>query len=195
MAAVVRIDRTALAPIGVPEFELYLDQQADRRLFELVGGYIVMLANPTETHNQIASNILAPSKLAMDKRRCRTYQSDMRVQRTGAATDQDQPRPDVVVRCGPHTGKTYIIDPVVVVEVLSPQTMSIDRGPKLDFYMSLETTRHVVLAYQDQMRVEHYRRTDAGWDLDVLRHPTDVLDLAAVEFKMALDAVYFDLEI
>ena len=111
------------------------------------------------------------------------------------STEQDQPRPDVVVRCGPHTGKTYITDPVVVVEVLSPPTMSIDRGPKLDFYMSLETTRHVVLAYQDQMRVEHYRRTDTGWDLDVLRHPADVLDLAAVEFKMALDAVYSDLEI
>jgi Uma2 family endonuclease len=189
MAAVARFDRIAQPPMSVGAFQTYLEQQADPCAFELVGGAVVMMANPTETHNQMAGNIFAPLKLAMDQRRGRTYQSDMRVQRTGKPTDEDQPRPDIVVRCGAHTGKTFITDPIIVVEVFSPSTMSIDRGPKLDFYMSLQTTCHVALVDQDQMRVEHDRRTDTGWDLEVLRAPTDVLDLSAVAFRIPLETV------
>ena len=50
-------------------------------------------------------------------------------------------------------------------------------GPKLDFYKSLPTVRHIALVYQDQMRVEHYRREERGFELDVLKHPEEVLHL------------------
>lgn len=59
--------------------------------------------------------------------------------------------------------------------------------------MSLQTTCHIALVYQDQMRIEHYRRTDTGWDLDVLRAPADILDFGAVAFRLPLETVYFDL--
>ncbi|MDQ2805094.1 MAG: Uma2 family endonuclease [Pseudomonadota bacterium] len=48
--------------------------------------------------------------------------------------------------------------PLVV--VLSPSTIDTDRGEKLRFYKALPTLRHIALVYQDQMHVEHYRRTD-----------------------------------
>ncbi len=82
MTAVARIDRSPAPTMTVGQFEAYLEHQSDPRTLELVAGRIILMANPTETHNQIAANIFAPLTLAMDRRRCRTYQSDMRVPRT-----------------------------------------------------------------------------------------------------------------
>lgn len=178
-------------PVSIAAFDAFVDAQADTALFELVEGAIVMMANPTETHEQIASNIGAPLKLALDARGCRTYQGGMRVQRSDDKREIDKTRPDIVVRCGERSGKTYITDPLVIVEVLSPSTIDSDRGPKLDFYKSLPTVRHVALVYQDQMRVEHYRRIDHGFEMDVLTGSDETLRFEAADFGIALARIYF----
>ena len=86
----------------------------------------------------------------------------MTVQATASSTGRHKFRPDIVVRSGPPSNNTFITDPVVVVEVLSPSTMDRDRGRKLQFYKEPPTMQHIVLAYADQMRVEHYFRTENG---------------------------------
>jgi hypothetical protein len=53
--------------------------------------------------------------------------------------------------------------------------------------------QHIVLAYADRMRVEHYFRTENGWELKVLPTPEHMLNLEAVEFSVDLDTVYFDI--
>jgi Uma2 family endonuclease len=179
-------------PVTIQEFDDFVEAQSDTATFELVDGIIIMMSNPTETHEQIASNIGAPLKLAMDARNCRTYLGGMRVQRSDNPRDGDKTKPDIVVRCGPRAAGTYITDPLIIVEVLSPTTMDIDRGRKLEFYKSLPTVRHIVLAYQDQMRVEHYRRSEQGFELEVLTTPTNTLTLEAVDFSIDLARVYFD---
>jgi Uma2 family endonuclease len=178
-------------PVTIEAFDRFVEAQADTTLFELVESVIVMMTNPTETHEQIAANIGAPLKLAMGARGCRTFQGGMRVQRSDDPRDTDKTRPDVVVRCGAIGTKTYITDPLVVIEVLSPSTIDIDRGPKLDFYKSLPTVRHIALVYQDQMRVEHYRRGEQGFELDVLKRPEEALHFEAVEFRIDLARIYF----
>jgi Uma2 family endonuclease len=178
-------------PVTVEAFDAFVEAQADTALFELVEGVIVMMTNPTEVHEQIAANIGAPLKLAMDARGCRTYQGGMRVQRSDDPRETDKTRPDVVVRSGAVGTRNLITDPLVLVEVLSPTTIDIDRGPKLDFYKSLPTIRHIALIYQDQMRVEHYRRGEQGFELDVLKRPEEILHLEAVDFRIDLARVYF----
>jgi len=181
-------------PVTIADFDAFVEAQADTTAFELVEGAIVMMANPTEAHEQIAGNIGAPLKLAMDQRGCRTYQGGIRVQRSDDQRDTDKTRPDVVVRCGPGSTRTFITDPLVIVEVLSPSTIDVDRGAKLDFYKSLPTVRHIALIYQDQMRVEHYRRTQSGFELDVLKSANQSLHLEAVEFTLQLDRIYFGVD-
>jgi Uma2 family endonuclease len=178
-------------PMTIEAFDRFLEGQADTDLFELVEGVIVMMTNPTEVHEQIAGNIGAPLKLAMNARGCRCYQGGIRVQRSDNRHETDKTRPDVVVRCGALGTKNYITDALVVVEVLSPSTMDTDRGPKLDFYKSLPTIRHITLIYQDQMRVEHYRRGEQGFELDVLKSPEDLLHFEAVDFRIDLASIYF----
>src|SRR5438477_10578656 len=101
-------------PVTIEAFDTFVEAQADIALCELVEGVIVMMTNPTEVHEQIAGNIGAPLKLAMDARGCRSYQGGIRVQRSDDPKDTDKTRPDVVVRCGPVGSKTYITDPLVV---------------------------------------------------------------------------------
>lgn len=137
--------------VTIAEFDAFLEAQQDDSLWELVAGRIVAMTNPTETHEQIAANIGAPLKLAMDTKGCRAFQGGIRVQRSDRSDGLDKPRPDVVVRCGPFHGRTYITDPLVVVEVLSPSAIDTDRGEKLRFYKRLPTLQHIALVYQDQM--------------------------------------------
>ena len=188
-----------LVPVTIVDFDVFVENQADDAVYELVDGQIVMMTNPDQRHEQIASNIGARLKLAMDARGCRTYQGGMRVQISDNMQGTDKTKPDVVVRCGPSTIKTetrnYITDPFVIVEVLSPSTMDFDRGDKLDFYKLLPTMRHIVIVYQDQMRVEHYRRIPGGWETDVLTKGDDKLVLEAVAFQMPVAQVYFDVAI
>ena len=109
-----------------------------------------------------------------------------------------KPRPDIVVRCGDVGAGNFITDPLVVVEVLSPSTMDDakdemkDRGRKLEFYRTLQTLQHIVLVYQDAMRVEHYDRTESGWELDTLSTPDAVLDLTCIAFEISLKEIYAD---
>ena len=179
-------------PVAIAAFDVFLEAAAEDREYELIDGVIFLMANPNENHEQIAANIGARLKLAMDARHCRTYQGGMRVQASAASSGHDKYRPDLMVRCGPRGNATFVTDPVVVVEVLSPSAMDRDRGRKLTFYKALATMQHIVLAYADQMRLEHYFRVPEGWECGVLTGPEDVLDLAAVEFHMELSTVYFD---
>ena len=104
----------------IAEFDEFVAGLADDREYELIDGELAMMVNPTETHEQIAANIGAPLKLATDRRGCRTYQGGMRVQLDDDSSARDKYRPDVLVRCGPRQNETYVTDPVVIVEVLSP---------------------------------------------------------------------------
>jgi Uma2 family endonuclease len=178
--------------VTILEFDRFLEAQRDDTLWELVEGDIVAMTNPSQRHEQIAGNIGAPLKLELRDQGCRVYQGGIRVQSSDDSRGANKPRPDVLVQCGPvHDERNYVTDPLVVVEVLSPSTMDRDRGPNLRFYQTrLRTLRHIALVYQDQMRVEHYRRTENGWDIKVLTAPDDLLGFEAVEFETTLAAVY-----
>jgi hypothetical protein len=54
---------------------------------------------------------------------------------------------------------------------------------------------HIVLGYQDQMRVEHYRRTATGFALEVLKTPGDRLSLDTVDFKLDLASIYLGVDV
>jgi Uma2 family endonuclease len=178
-------------PVTIEAFDKFVEAQVDPALFELVEGVIVMMTNPNQRHEHIVGNIGAPLKLAMNKRGCLAFFGGIRVQPSNDPRGTDKTRPDLVVRCGALETTNYITDPLVVIEVLSPSIMDTDRGAKLDFYKSLQTVRHIALVYQDQMRVEHYRREERGFELDVLTHPEEALHFEAVAFRIDLADIYF----
>jgi Uma2 family endonuclease len=94
---------------------------------------------------------------------CRTFSSDLRIKvaRAGLYT-----YPDCSVVCGDlqYLGdrKDVILNPLVIVEVLSPSTEAYDRGKKFEMYRTVESLREYLLIHQDRRHAEHYSKQDDG---------------------------------
>jgi Uma2 family endonuclease len=175
-------------PVNFQGFLALLDARGEAR-HELIEGEVVATPDSTDDHEQIAANVFGSLKPAMDARGCRTFAGGMLVRKPDR--DDMATAPDVVVRCGPPLGgQRFIEDPVVVVEVLSPSTMDEDRGPKLMFYKSLPTLRHVALVYQDEWRIEAWDRAGDVWSYRALTAADDALSLAAVDHAVPLRTAY-----
>ena len=177
------------------DYLAFFDTRPEHERWELIDGVIEMMTNPTERHGLICGNIFAPLKLALDGSGCRVFAGSLRVQRSDDRDEDMATIPDVLVRCGPRREQSFATDPTIVVEVLSPSTAYKDRGSKFDFYRRLPSLQHIVLVYQDQMRIEHYRRVADGWNSVTLRRPSDRLVLNAVDVAIDLDTVYFDVPV
>jgi Uma2 family endonuclease len=118
------------------------------------------------------------------------YFGGIRVQRSEDMRGINKARPDLTVRCGPVSNKNYVTDPLIVVEVLSPSTMDVDRGEKLRFYQNLPTLAHIVLVYQDQLRIEHYHRVDNVWEMELLTQPQDAIVFETFGCSVTLEDAY-----
>ena len=179
--------------------EAYLTfERASPGRHEYYRGVIYAMTGGKEPHNLIAGNALASFHVQLRRKPCRVYQSDMRVKilQTGLNT-----YPDVVVVCGqPQFTDTIhdtIINPVVIVEVLSASTERYDRGMKFQHYQAIPTLQDYLLIAQDQYRIEHFSRQEndrwllrsaIGIDAQVAITSIEcVLTLADVYEKVDLD--------
>jgi Uma2 family endonuclease len=101
--------------------------------------------------------------------------------------------PDVMVRCGPlEPGTSSVPDPMVVFEVLSPGTEARDRYEKWDRYKELPSLRHYVLVHRDRPLITVRSRQGDRWTGEIIEGLDRVFALSAIDFEMALAAVYED---
>jgi Uma2 family endonuclease len=134
-------------------------EEATTGKHEYVGGQIYAMAGGTPEHSALAVSIATQLANQVRGGRCRVHSSDLRVRvvETGLAT-----YPDVTVVCGawerdPENAQT-VVNPAVLVEVLSPSTEAYDRGEKLEHYKRISSLRAVVLVAHER-RERRPRRT------------------------------------
>src|SRR5207249_2311543 len=145
-----------------PQEYLALERQSETK-HEYYEGEIVALAGASEKHNLIVVNLIVVLHAQLKGRPCKVYPSDMRlkVSRTGAYT-----YPDVMVACKKSeledSHKDTILNPVVIIKVLSKSTEDIDRGRKFENYRQIETLQDFLLVSQDSHRVERMTRQSEG---------------------------------
>ena len=177
--------------VTVAEFDAFTDAQPEDTRWELVDGQILAMTNPTAGHGQIVANLGMAMKAAADRQGCRTIFGGLRVQAVEAGTGVDKTIPDILVTCGAWSPRrTFITDPTVIVEVLSPSTMDYDRGAKLAFYKSLPSLQDIILVYQDEVRVEHERRDGDTWKMTPLTRFEHTLGLVGLPLQVILGDVY-----
>jgi Uma2 family endonuclease len=168
----------------VEEF-LDWDDGTDRR-YELVGGRIVAMAPPTEAHATVVMNLGAAIRNQL-RPPCRVV-GELGVRLEGR--DDSFYQFDLAVTCAPpEAGRRYVVDPILIVEVLSPSTQLHDRGRKLDDYRLLPSVAEILLVASEQRHVQHWRRDGPRWIVEDLIGDAD-LRLAAVPDPIPLAAVY-----
>ncbi len=167
-------------------------ERANAQRHEYLDGKIYAMVGASANHNLIVGNTYASLHAQLRKRPCVIFPSDMRVKisRTGLYT-----YPDISVGCGePQFEDEYrdtLLNPMVIVEVLSPSTETYDRGKKFQHYRTLASLQEYLLIAQDSYRIELYtRQADDRWLLSDVNRVDAVLTLAAVQCTLAVADVY-----
>jgi Uma2 family endonuclease len=179
---------------STPEHYLALERQATHKS-EYLNGHLFAMAGASRQHNLIAGNVFGELRAQLRGRPCEAYINDMRVKVsvTGLYT-----YPDVAALCGePHFEDRHLdtlLNPSVIVEVLSTSTEAYDRGEKFAHYRRLESLRDYVLIAQDKVRVEHYVRQGNQWILSEASEVSSVVHLAAIGCDLVLQDIYDKVE-
>ena len=174
-----------------PEQYLAIEREAEYKS-EYFQGEMLAMAVSDWVHNQLVVNLVAGFHNQFRSRPCDVYPSQMRVlvRATGLYT-----YPDVVVVCGERQfvdeRRDILLNPSLLVEVLSPSTEAYDRGRKSEHYRSIESLREYLLVASDHVQAELYtRQPDGRWLLTAAGRLEDSLDLQSVGCRLALLDLY-----
>lgn len=158
---------------------------------EYFAGRVFAMAGASREHNIIAANFQGELYAHLRGKPCRAFMADMKV-RISAASDDCFYYPDILVECSPSsTPKYFSTEPVLIVEVLSPDTERTDQREKLFAYRTLPTLHTYILAAQDKRELTVFHKTDSGWEKTVLTG-SDTLTVPELGFTGKLDAFYAD---
>ena len=174
-----------------PEEYLATERRADRKS-EYLDGRVLAMTGATERHNLIVANLIIALGSQLRGSGCRVYPSDLKV-RAGATRYF---YPDVSIICGapefPPDGTDVILNPRVLIEVMSESTTAFDRGAKFLAYQQLPSLRDYLLVSQDQPLIEHFRRQDG--DAWLYTRVDDTANLLSVQARLRLGEVYAEVE-
>ena len=177
------------------EAYLILEGKAERK-HEWLDGQRYAMACGTIEHGQLTTQMTGELGRLASGCGCRVFNSDVkiRVLATGLAT-----YPDASVVCGPVErdpgDRNAIVNPVVLVEVLSDGTEAYDRGDKFVHYRQIPSLRDVVLISQHEARVELYSRDERGrWVLSTAG-VGERFSLTALEGSIEVDRIYAAVEL
>ncbi len=157
---------------------------------EYFAGEVFSQAGGTRRHSLIGSNVLGEIQHMLKGHSCQAHGSDMKIhiEATGYYA-----YPDVSVVCPPIQGDSdfAITNPVLIVEVLSPNTADFDRGTKFDHYRQIPSLQEYLIFSQDEPRVEQRTRTPEGlWLLRDVVGIDEVLSLLSITASLPLRDAY-----
>lgn len=174
-----------------PEEYLAIEREAEFRSEYYVGEMFAMAGGSRE-HAKITMNLSVAIGGLLLGRPCEAYSEQIRVQ---VGSGSAYVYPDFVTVCGEplflDTNVDTLINPFVVIEVLSPSTEAYDRGLKFALYRRIESLREYVLVAQDRMSVELFeRQADGSWRMTALTDPSDRLRLSSIDCEISLADIY-----
>jgi Uma2 family endonuclease len=174
--------------------EEYLELEATAQVkHEYLDGRIYAMTGGTLNHARLVGNVHGGLRAQLRGRPCEAFMSDVmvRIDATGLHT-----YPDVSALCGkPRTeraGDLILLNPSVLVEVLSPSTERYDRGDKFLHYRQISSLREYVLVSQEWMHLERFSRPADGaeWGFADARGPDGEIALPSIGAVLHLREVY-----
>jgi len=175
--------------LTIPEY-LAFERQAETKN-DYLDGEVFAMAGASRAHNLVAGNVFGEIRNQLRGRPCEVYTENMRVKTPGDLFTY----PDVVVVCGEpkfdDSELDTLLNPILIVEVLSPSTEAYDRGIKSERYRAIPSLAEYVLVAQERAHIEHLLRQDADrWLLEELSDLGQTLELPAIGCRLPLVDVY-----
>ena len=174
-----------------PEEYFAIERQATYKS-EYCNGEMFAMSGAIPRHVLIVTNVVAELRRQLKQRPCTVYSTALRVQvsSTGFYT-----YPDVIVVCDQpqfhDQHKDTLLNPTLIVEVLSESTKDYDRGEKFEHYRTLTSLAEYVLIAQDKPHFEHFvRQPDKRWLLAEANRLEDTIYLPSIACDLALAEVY-----
>jgi Uma2 family endonuclease len=179
------------ARLRMTEEEYLAFERASDEKHEFADGEIFAMSGGKGPHSNVAAAFIRDFGVALLGRTCRVYTSDMRIHIPSSGRFV---YPDASVVCGRPQYKDEQIDtllnPRVIVEVLSSSTEAYDRGDKFANYRTLPSLMHYIMAAQDKPFVEVYTRQDDGSWLLREYGPGTRIALSSPECTLEVDRIY-----
>jgi len=163
---------------------------------EFVGGEVFAMTGASVQHNAIVANIVRELGTQMKGRPCQVYANDLKVRIRSADAGK---YPNLIALCGEHQfqdgRRDVLLNPSLIVEVLSDSTEAYDRGDKFALYRQIPSLREYLLVSQHRVQVELFSRGEDGrWTLTDFSALTDSVPLASVHCTLSLAEIYDKVE-
>ncbi|MGC1275588.1 MAG: Uma2 family endonuclease [Planctomycetaceae bacterium] len=176
--------------IGLSSQEYLAFERQSQRKHEYIDGDVREMVGASRPHILIAGNIFYAVQSQIRSRPFEVYQSDMRVR----IPQGPYYYPDVTVAPSPpeleDKEADTLLNPLVIVEILSPSTRRIDRGEKLDNYRRIPSLTDYLIVAQDRLWIDRYVRDGNEWRLEDFSKADDVLRLPTPGCELSLADVY-----
>ncbi len=175
-----------------PEAYLAAERQADFKS-EYYQGRVTAMAGASNEHNLIVANLIIELGTKLRERDCTVRASDMRLQVSSAGL---YTYPDVSVVCGPPEFRPdadldTLLNPTLLVEVISKSTAQHDRGNKFLFYRSISSLQYYLLVEPQAAEVAVYTRQDnESWLFQAYEGLHQYIPLPALNLRLALSEIY-----
>ncbi len=166
-------------------------ERASEEKHEYLAGEVYLMAGASENHNLIVANLIITIGIQLRNRPCRIYPSDMRVRVFNA----NYAYPDVTVVCSTPEFEDAEVDtllnPTLIIEVLSPSTEQYDRSKKFQNYRTLDSLQEYILISQDAPRIERYLRQENGqWLFSDAALLESTVEITSIGCSLPLSDVY-----
>jgi Uma2 family endonuclease len=168
---------------------LALERQSETKN-DYLDGEMFAMSGASREHNLVCGDIFGSLLVQLKGSGCEVYASDMRVR----TPDDLLTYPDVVVVCGERRFDDSLVDtllnPILIVEVLSKTTEAYDRLTKLEHYRTTPSLSEILLVAQDRPRVEHWIRQGDRWGFEDIQDLEATVELPSIRCTLPLKTAY-----
>lgn len=176
-----------------PEHYLELERASELK-HEYYKGEVYAMSGASLPHNDIFHNVYGALTFFLKGKGCKPYGSDLRIH---IPQNTLYTYPDISIICGkPETSDSFrdnIINPSVIIKILSKSTKDYDRGTKFNLYRSIKTLKEYILIDSTSISVEIFtRQEDNSWILTEFKQLSDSFLISTISLTLHLKDIYED---
>ena len=170
---------------------LELENTSDDK-HEYYQGELFAMSGANFQHNQVTANLMFRLRQKLSGKPCQPYGSDLRVH---IESNTLFTYPDISIICGPpvfrNNDEMNLLNPTVIIEVLSPGTKDYNRGEKFRLYRDIPTLKEYILLEPEAISIEAFFVNGLNnWELSIISNINETLELQGIQTSLELTEIY-----